>query len=172
MKIAQREKKLIAVAVGVVVVALFIQLLVMPFLENRRRMQRGIAAKQEALQTMAALSAEYRMFQEDALSTERHLTERQKNFTLFSYLEKAAGTDDIKSHIKYMKPSESSGKGPFKESLVEMKLEQVSITQLIGYLQRIESPAELVSIKRISIQTNKVESSYLDAVLQVLTVSD
>lgn len=172
MKLAQREKRLIAVAAGVVAVAFLIQVLVMPVLENRRRLQRGITAKQEALQTMTALSTEYRMYKSDALSTEQQLAERQKNFTLFSYLEKAAGSDDIKSHIKYMKPSESIGKGPFKESLVEMKLEQVSLAQLIGYLQKIESPTDLVSIRRLSLQTNKAESSYLDAVLQVLTVSN
>jgi len=40
---------------------------------------------------------------------------------------------------------------------------------LTDYLKRIESPADLVGIRRISIQTNKNESGYLDAVLQVMT---
>jgi hypothetical protein len=59
--------------------------------------------------------------------------------------------------------------GPFKESLVEMKLEKITLGQMVGYLKLIESPGKLVSIKRISIQTNKKETQYLDAILQVLT---
>ena len=68
-----------------------------------------------------------------------------------------------------MKPSASSGKGPFKESLVEMKLEKITLGQMVGYLKLIESPEMLVSIKRIAIQTNKKETQFLDAILQVLT---
>jgi len=172
MKLAQREKNLIAAAVCIVVAALLLQLVVLPVIDNRRRMQRGIEAKSEALRTIATLSGEYTRFQEDALGTKQRLAERQKNFTLFSYLEKAAGEAAVKKHIKYMKPSASTVRGPFKESMVEMKLEKVTLQQLTGYLQKIESSADIVSIRRISIQSGKGEDGYLDAVLQVLTPSN
>jgi hypothetical protein len=68
-----------------------------------------------------------------------------------------------------MKPSISTGSGLYKESLVEMKLEAITLQQLIGYLYRIESPDDAVSIKRISIDENKRKSGSLDAILQVLT---
>jgi hypothetical protein len=53
--------------------------------------------------------------------------------------------------------------------MVEMKLEGITLNQLVGYLYRIESAENIVSIKRISIQENKKESGYLDTILQVLT---
>ena len=152
--------------------ALLFQFVFFPFAEARQRMQRGIAARMEALRTISALSAEYKTFQDDALGTKQRLANREKNFTLFSYLEKAAGESAVKNHIKYMKPSASNALGPFKESLVEMKLEQVTLQQLTGYLQKIESPTEIVSIRRISIQSSKGEAGYLDAVLQVSTLSN
>ncbi len=68
-----------------------------------------------------------------------------------------------------MKPSISSGTGPYKESMVEMKLEAITLRQLVGYLYRIESPDDLINIKRISISQNKKEQGYLDAIIQVLT---
>ena len=88
---------------------------------------------------------------------------------LFSFLEKSAGDAELKGHIKYMKPSTAQSAGPYRESKVEMKLEQVTLKQLVDYLYRIESPEKLISIKRISIKENKGESGYIDAVLQVLT---
>ena len=169
MNLAQREKRLITAAVSVIGVVLLLQVIIFPFMERRERSLRKIEAKQDALQEMVSLSAEYSRFTKDALGARERLAGRQKNFTLFSFLEKAAGSTNIKTHIKYMKPSESSGKGPFTESLVEMKLERVSLEQLAGYLQRIESPKDVVSVRRISIQSNKADTGFLDAVIQVLT---
>jgi hypothetical protein len=51
-------------------------------------------------------------------------------------------------------------------------LEKVTLQQLTGYLQKIESPQDIVSIRRISVQSGKGEDGYLDAVLQVLTLSN
>ncbi|RLB28591.1 MAG: hypothetical protein DRG66_03385, partial [Deltaproteobacteria bacterium] len=97
------------------------------------------------------------------------LAKRKKGFTLFSFLEGTAGDAGVKAYIKYMKPSISTGPGPYQESLVEMELEEITLNQLIGYLYRIESPDNVVSIKRISIKENKKKPGYIDAILQVLT---
>lgn len=169
MKLAKREKYILTAVACLIGAVLLLQLVVFPFFENRRRLRRGITAKQEALNQIVRLSADYKALEKNATGIKRSLAGRKKSFTLFSFLENAAGASNIKSNIKYMKPSEASGRGPFKESLVEMKLEGISLTQLTDYLKRIESPADLVGIRRISIQTNKNESGYLDAVLQVMT---
>ena len=144
----------------------------MPFWEEKERFRNNVAAKQNSIQQMAVLRQEYLMLQQDTDSLAQRLQDRPKNFTLFSFLEKAAGDAGVKDNIKSMKPSASTGKGPFKESLVEMKLERITLGQMVGYLKLIESPENLVSIKRISIQSNKKETQFLDAVLQVLTFTE
>jgi len=68
-----------------------------------------------------------------------------------------------------MKPSTSAGPEPYKESLVEIKLELVTLKQLIDYLYRIESTENVVIVKRFSANENKKKDGYLDAILQVLT---
>jgi hypothetical protein len=50
-----------------------------------------------------------------------------------------------------------------------MRLEAITLQQLSGYLWRIESTENAVSIKRISIKENKKKTGRLDAILQVLT---
>ena len=89
--------------------------------------------------------------------------------TLGQTLDDAAGEAQVKTYIKYMKPSTPVSTGPFKESMVEMKLEALTLQQLVGYLYLIESPGDLVSIKRLSVNENKKEEGYLDAIVQVLT---
>jgi general secretion pathway protein M len=132
----------------------------------------NVAVKQDNLQQMVALRQEYLLLQQNSDTLAQRLTNRPKNFTLFSFLEKAAGDAGVMDNIKSMKPSASTGKGPFKESLVEMKLERITLGQMVGYLRLIESPETLVSVKRISIQANKKETQFLDVILQVLTFTE
>ena len=171
MQLAKREKYLIALAVCVIVFAVLIQLVVMPLVDGRERMQDSVAAKEINLQEIVRLSQEFEAIKQDSETLTQRLASRPQNFTLFSFLEKAAGKSGVKSNIKYMKPSASTGKGPFKESLVEMKLERITLKQMVDYLKLIESPDDIVSVKRISVQSNKKETQYLDAILQVLTFS-
>jgi general secretion pathway protein M len=169
MKLAKREKYLVSFAAIAIALFLIFQFLVFPFFEERKRIQRGIRAREEGLKEMVRLEAEYQIHKKGFQGIKQILARREKGFTLFSFLEKAAGESELKGHIKYMKPSDSKGTGPYKESMVEMKLEGITLNQLVGYLYRIESAENIVSIKRISIQENKKESGYLDTILQVLT---
>ena len=172
MQLAKREKYLISLAVIVIVLALVIQLGIMPFVEKREQYNNKVTANQKNLQEMVNLRQEYLVLQQGSDILAQRLARRPKSFTLFSFLEKAAGEAGVKENIKSMKPSASTTKGPFKESLVEMKLERITLGQMVGYLKRVEAPDMLVSIKRISIQSNKKETQYLDAILQVLTFTE
>lgn len=69
-----------------------------------------------------------------------------------------------------MKPSESSGNGPFTQSLVDMKLQAVSLGQLVRFIERVESPAHLVGIDKITIQENAREKGLLDVTLQLVSI--
>ena len=169
MKLARRERYFVSGAALFLAVFFLVQFLIIPFFENRRRVQRGVKAKEEGLREVVGLSSEYERYQKGSQDMRQILARRKKGFTLFSFLEEAAGDAEVKAHITYMKPSISATPGPYKESLVEMKLEAITLEQLIDYLYKIESPDNVVSIKRISISENKKKSGYLDAILQVLT---
>jgi general secretion pathway protein M len=170
MRLARRERYLVSVAACCLAIFIILQFLVFPFFEKKRRIQRGLSTKEQGIEEIVRLSSEFRAYQKGSQGVQQSLARRQKGFTLFSFLEKAAGKAQIKARIKYMKPSVSSaGTGPYKESMVEMKLEAITLQQLVGYLYRIESPDDLVNIKRISISENKKEQGYLDAILQVIT---
>ena len=171
MKLAKREKYFITIAGCVLAIFFFFQILVFPFFDKRERLRRGVKAKEEGLREMLRMRVEYEALRQDSQGIDRYLARRKRGFTLFSFLETAAGAAEIKEHIKYMKPSTSKGPGPYKESIVEMKLETVTMKQLVRYLERIESPQNVVNTKRISIKANKKEAGYLDVVLQVLTLS-
>ena len=172
MQLAKREKYLVTLAVIVIVLGAVIQFVFTPFWAKKELYKNNVTAKQNNLQEMVALREEYLLLEQDSDVLTQRLARRPKNFTLFSFLEKGAGDAGVKENIKSMKPSASAGKGPFKESLVEMKLERISLGQMVDYLKLIESPEYLVNIKRLSIQSNKKETQFIDVVLQVLTFTE
>jgi general secretion pathway protein M len=170
VKLARREKYLLSLASGAIALFILFELVIFPFLGKRERLQQGIEAKEKSLREVSVLRAEYETYKKGSSGVKEFLARREKGFTLFSFLEKAAGEADVKKNIKYMKPSASKGTGVHKESMVEMKLEDVTMKQLVGYLYRIESPENVISIKRMSINQNKGEKGHMDAVLQVVTL--
>ena len=169
MKLAKREKYLILSAGCLITAFILFQLLIFPYFDNRERLKRGITAKEEGLRQIIALQVEYQTLKRNSLKIEDMLSKREKGFTLFSFLERAANEAKVKDHIKYMKPSTGKLTGSFKESMVEMKLETITMRQLVDTLFRIETSGGLIVIKRISIIGNKKKAGYLDAVFQVLT---
>ncbi len=169
MKLARREKYFVSAAVFSAAVFLLLQFLVFPWFETMKRIRRGVEAKEDALKQMIRLSSEYQSYRRGSQDVRQAIASRKGEFTLFSFLEKAAGDAGVKAYIKYMKPSTSTGPGSYKESLVEMKLEAISLSQLLDYLYKIEAPENLVNVKRISIKETKGKSGYLDTILQVMT---
>jgi len=169
MKFARREKYFLSAAAVFIGIFCLFQFLIFPFFEARRRVQRGVSAKEDGLREIIRLSSEYNRYRRSDQGIQQVIAKRRKGFTLFSFLENKAGDAGIKTYIKYMKPSISTGAGTYQESLVEMKLEDIVLHQLIDYLYRIESPDNVVSVKRISIKESKKESGRLDAILQIVT---
>jgi len=169
MKFARREKYFLSAAAVFIGIFCLFQFLIFPFFEARRRVQRGVSAKEDGLREIIRLSSEYNRYRRSSQGIQQVIAKRRKGFTLFSFLENKAGDAGIKMYIKYMKPSISTGAGTYQESLVEMKLEDIVLHQLIDYLYRIESPDNVVSVKRISIKESKKESGRLDAILQIVT---
>jgi general secretion pathway protein M len=169
MKLARREKFFVSAAVLFIAIFFLFQFLIFPFFTAKRKIQKGVRAKENALKEMVVLVSEFKRYKNDSQGIKKVLGHRKRGFTLFSFLEKAAGEADVKEHIKYMKPSTSVGPDPYKESLVEIKLELVTLKQIIDYLYKIESTDNVVIVKRFSANENKKRNGYLDAILQVLT---
>ena len=170
MKITPRDRKVLIVGSVLVLLFLVLQFGIFPLLENRDRLQRGIVSREKALVEMNELQAQYRQLHGKANTLLEQLVGRQNDFSLFSFLEQMAAKSAVKKNITYMMPSETADEGQFKEILVEMKLQAISLKQLVDFLNLVESPENVVALKRISIQENKKEEATLDVILQVVSL--
>ncbi len=168
-KLTKREKLYVFVGTFLVIIFLAGQFVLLPFVNAREKVRHSIEINEKALEEIVALSSEYRTLSVDSGDIGVILARRPKGFTLFSFLEEEAGKAAIKSNIKYMKPSISTDAAPYKESSVEMNLENITLQQLVEYLYLVESPEDLVRIKRISVKQSKGSPEYLTVLLHLVT---
>ncbi len=166
--LSQREKWILFGGGMLVVSFLLFFLLISPFLESKKMAKETIVRKQAELVTIKALQAEYRELKNTEGSVQQFISKRDKGFTLFTFLDRQAGKAEIKEKIKYMKPSLVEGDSFFDESLVELKLEEVTLAVFVAFLRSIESKENVVYVKRMSISEAE-NRGYLDIVLQIAT---
>ena len=157
-------------AVGFICLFIVLQLILFPLMDKRSRIQRTLQVKTKILKEMFLLKSEYDIIRKKADLLETRLAGRKKGFTLFSFLDRLAGEAGIKDRIAYMKPSTSTTTNSrYKTSSVEMKLESISLGELVTYLYKTETSKNLVHIKRISISKTGTEGGFLNAILRVET---
>ena len=166
----RRERIALYVAAAALGIFIVLQLIVFPILDRGDRLRRQIDSKQKMLQEMQLLQAEYRSLTMNSNSNEVQLKRRARGFRLFSFLDGLAGQGGIKSNIIYMKPSTANLKNsPYDLSTVEMKINSLTMEQLLKFLHGVENSPNMVWIKRISISRGEKEEDLLNAVLQVET---
>ncbi len=170
-KLSRREKIIVAAGGGVLVLFALIQLLIVPIFEHRAQLRRSVQAKATILAHMHQLQSEVAEIKSRSQAAEGRFRQREKNFTLFSFLDQLAGQARVKERVSYMRPTKIEQKNsPFKLSRVEMKLEGVTLEQLASYIHGVESSRNLASVTKLSITRRDQKEGLLDAILQVDTL--
>ena len=170
-KLHPREKFILLLGVTGLAVILLLYWGLFPLLDRRERSERQALAREKELREMLVYQNEHKQIQMKSRMTAAKIAKRPADFSLFSFLDKLAGTTGIKKNIVYMKPStvQDDDEG-YNLSRVEIKFEEVTLEQVSRFLQRIETSSHLIEVPRLSIKQTKQESGLLEAVLQVDTL--
>lgn len=170
-KLNRREQVAVLSAGGIILFYLFIHFMVSPAIGYKSRVERRIENRKAALKEMAMLKTEHDAIKRQKDTNAIFLARRKAGFTLFSFLDKLAGASGVKDNISYMKPSTANQPNSrYKKSVVEMKLENISMKQLTTYLHGIETSGNIVVVKRLSIAVKGSKNRSVSAVMQVETI--
>ena len=167
----KREKMAVAAAAAAIVIFVVLQFLVFPLFEKNDQLSRTLATRQQELEQIRMLQAEYRKTTQNAEQAQQFIKKRRRGFTLFSFLETLAGKTKVKQHIAYMRPTTTAQKdSPYRLSMVEMKLQDITMSQLLAYLHGVETSRDMISIKRLSISKGEKKADLINTVFQVETL--
>jgi general secretion pathway protein M len=171
IKISKREKYAIWAASGLIAIFVITQLIIAPLLDKRERLVRGIQVNTKIYIDIRILKKEYEALKKRADTATKSMRTRPKGFTLFSFLDQLAGRAGLKDNIAYMKPTVTTHENsPYKTSVVETKLQAVTLQRLTAYIHMIETSNNMVSLKRLSISKKSKQTGFVDAVLLAETI--
>jgi hypothetical protein len=168
--LSQKDRKALLIGISVLAVFSLAQFVLFPLLDQRKRLERGIRSKENGLAEMREMQAGVSRLSRRNNSLEQRVAERLESFDLFAFLEKKSAEAQVKENISSMKPSDPVGEDSLRQVMVKMKFKAVQLDRLVAFLERIESPRNIVELKRISIQVNKKEQGTLDVIMQVVSL--
>ena len=169
--LSRRERIFVKSALVFVIIFLLVRFVIIPFSGQQARLNQSLDGEKEKLAEMLSIQKEVASVSRKMNDAMSGLDRRGTNFTLFSFLDRLAGEAGVKDSITYMKPTtEDSEAGNSRLSLVEMKLEAVSLENLVTYVYKIETSSGMVFVKRLSLSRHERDTGGVDAVMQVVTV--
>jgi general secretion pathway protein M len=170
-KLTKRERYSIYALSGAIFLFIVIQFIVFPSIDKRKRLRRELQVKTNVLSEMIVLKSDYGEIEKRTHASSARFANRAKGFTLFSFLDRLTGEARIKEYVTYMKPTTTVQKNsPYKISQVEMKIQGLTLQQLITYLYMVETSKNMVHVRRLSIVKAGKPEGFIDAVLQVETI--
>ncbi len=168
--INQRERLILYAGGVLLVVFIVVQLCIFPILNHRSSLSQQLADAKKDLDDVAMLKAEYKKLTVQADFAKAQLGNRDKNFSLLSFLNTVAGQTGLKNKIVNMKPTTSNQKNSsLQTESVEMKFQDVNFEQLLAFLYRVETSPNMVNIKQISITKQDRKEGVVESILQVET---
>lgn len=150
-----------------VLLVLILEFGISPLWEARDKTKRSVQTNQKKLGELILLDAQFARQEAKMSRVKKVMASRSADFSLFSYLEKKAVQADVKGNIKNMNSSRGAQTANYEESLIDIKLEKITLKQLTDFLYYAESSADLVKIKRITVSKMKESPEYLSVQMQL-----
>ncbi len=166
LNLQMREKMFVLGSVVAVLLTLLFTLVIDPTLTHSARLEKQIRKAQRDLKDLRTQQKEYRQ-QQEVLGRISQRLSRQQDLAIFAFLAKLADDTGIRKKLKYMKPTVSTPSDLYTEESVEIKIEGVTLEQLIRYLHQVESAPQLLKIKRLSINPRRDKRHLLTAIFRV-----
>jgi general secretion pathway protein M len=166
-----RERKLIGILAAVLAVLLFQALVISPALKKRADLSSQIGRAKKQLVVLRALKREYDVIRDETQKINQRVSRRPPGFALFSFLDQTASRLNLKNNLTSMKPSRRVFGGDLAEDMVEVRLEGVSLENLVAYLYEIEKPGTAIAIASIRVQPESRLGGGLNVSMLMTSVS-
>jgi general secretion pathway protein M len=138
-----------------------------PTLERTRTLRRVINEKQVELEKLHAVSNEYISLRDNLDNVRAKVASQEKGFELLPFLETMIREQDLSKKLGTMKQRVLQLGSNHSETVVEVRLENLTLKQLIDFLREVESSKVLARTKSLYIKKNLTNTEMLDSVVEI-----
>jgi len=168
----QRREQLLVIGAGVLVLLLALFTFVIdPIRERAANLDRRLVTAGRQLAELRTLRDDYRRQKRVIDRMDARLRRQRRNFAIFSYLEQVAGRAGVQDKIQSMNTLASPPNTEYKEESVEVRMEGVTLQQLVEYLHRVENSPQILRIKRLQVGPTRENRQLLSVRLRISVFS-
>ncbi len=160
-KLSQRERLMLAAGALVCIFTAVYLLAISPYQQAMAHLDAQIASRRRQLHQVRELQ------QQCQQQRRRMVALRGENFALFPFIENQVVTIVGRDNLTSMRPLARISHDGVEEEMLEVKIEKISLAQLVHLLRNIDAVSAPVRVKNLRLQTRYDNSALLDAALQV-----
>ena len=170
ISITKKEKQLIAAGVVFVVLVIGFQLFVAPAIKSVKSLESILSAKQKQLAEMRSRSRQYINLSEKLKKVRSKIVGKQAGEQILSVIEQMQSDCGLTPNVVDMKPVTTVVKQKYEETSIEIKLQAVTLGQLIRFLSKVESSRLFAGVKMLEIRRGVRNSELLDVTVTIVKV--
>jgi general secretion pathway protein M len=162
----QRERIFVTVGGIALALALLYGAILMPYRNALTRLGSQIEGRGRQLQEVQTLRAQYLALQHEAAQVERLLDKRQ-DFSALTFIENLVVTTAGRENLVSMRPQAPVSRNQFTIESVEIKLEKLTLRQILELLWGVERATAPMQISNLYLKKRFDDRSLLDASMTV-----
>lgn len=162
------REKTVVVAGLIILIILFIWLaLLNPYMKTMKSLDRKISAHRQNLQKVETMHEQISQLRQQ-LADVKILNQGTR--PLFSLVESMAVQTGVREQLLSMRPQPATTQGEFRQQLVEIRLEKISLPQMVKLLHAVEYRSGGVQVKSMQVKPRFEDRSILDANMVLMSL--
>ena len=167
IRLARREKLLAAGLVIFIASWSLFTVAVKPALARIETLDRVIPENQQELEKLRAISKKYILLSSRLDNLHTNIASAKETIELLPFLESLIDECGLARNLETMKRDVLQIDTNYSETIVEVRLESLSLGELVDFLHKVKSSQVRARIKSIYIKRNMTNKNLLDSVIEI-----
>lgn len=162
-----RERIIVLVGIFVLIGVLFWLLLLNPYMNTMQSLDRRIEGQRRNLEQVATRGQEIDQLRRQLSEIEAR---QRSDRPLFSQVENLTKQMGVRDQLLSMRPQPDSVQDGFRQQTVEIRLERVTLSQLVGFLYAAEHRSHGIQVRSLRVRPRFDDRSRLDVNLVLMSL--
>lgn len=166
-RLSQREKWIIGGGLLILGIVFVWFALLSPYLSTMSKLDRRVAAMERNLIDSSQMAEEIELLRTQLAAAGKR---KQGRRPLFSKVEGLTEQTGVREQLLSMRPQPATVQGDFRQQLVEIRLEKISLAQLVRLLHAIEYRSGGVQVKSMRVKPRFEDRAALDVNMVLMSL--
>ncbi|MBN2428942.1 MAG: type II secretion system protein M [Deltaproteobacteria bacterium] len=169
LNLNKREKIFVIAGALFVLLTLIYAAAVAPYTNLMERLDSKVALRGKQVTEAIALKNEILLLQQQLREAEQKISSTA-NFSLFSFVEQKVQGVAGKENLVHMRPKPATEREDFEESSLEIKLEKITLQQVVRLLYEMEAADVPLNVKALQLRNRTESAALLDVTMDISTL--